>query len=173
MDVGLLLLRVIVGLTVAAHGGQKLFGWFGGPGREGFAQFLESLGFRRTRFHTWLAGGAELVGGVFLALGLLTPLAAAAIIGVMITATLAVHVKNGFFAANGGYEFPLLIAVSATAVTLTGPGAYAVDALAGWSVSGAAWALGAVFLAALAAGAVLGARHVEPRMGGSARARTA
>jgi hypothetical protein len=81
MDIGILILRVLVGLTVAAHGAQKLFGIFGGHGLSGTSEFLESLGFRPGRFHAYLLGIAELAGGTLLAIGLFTPVAAAAIIG--------------------------------------------------------------------------------------------
>src|SRR5207244_8770188 len=90
MSAGILLLRLAVGPTVAAHGAQKLFGAFGGHGLEGTAQFLESLGFRPGRLHAWALGAGELVGGIMLATGLLTPLGAAAVIGVMAVAALVV-----------------------------------------------------------------------------------
>jgi putative oxidoreductase len=173
MDIGLLLPRVAVGLTVAAHGAQKVFGWFGGPGRDGFAGFLESLGFRRTRFYTWLAGGAEMLGGVLLALGLLTPLAVAAIIGVMLTASVAAHARNGFFADRGGYELPFVIAVAAAAVSLAGPGTFALDAVLGQAWTGLGWGLGAIVLGILASGAVLTARRLEARELDASRVRTA
>ena len=110
MDFGILALRLIVGLTVAAHGGQKLFGIFGGHGISGTSQFVESLGFRPGRPYAYLLGIAELVGGLFLAIGYLTPIAAIAIIGVMTTAAVAVHRSKGFFVTNGGFEYPFVLA---------------------------------------------------------------
>src|SRR2546421_8063795 len=104
MDVGLLVLRLVVGLTIAAHGSQKLFGWFGGGGLDGTAPFLEQLGFRPGKVHAAVTGIAEMGGGAGLALGLLTPLAAAAVIGAMIAAAVSVHWSKGFFLTNGGYE---------------------------------------------------------------------
>src|SRR6266540_6067060 len=98
MNIGLLVLRLVVGLTLAAHGAQKLFGWFGGYGIAGTGQFLEQLGFRPGRLHAAQAGIVEVVGGLFLAAGLLTPAAAAAVVAVMLVAAVSVHVKNGFFA---------------------------------------------------------------------------
>src|SRR5678815_1050474 len=86
MDIGLLVLRLAVGLTMAAHGGQKLFGWFGGYGIAGTGGFLESLGFRPGKVHAGLAGTAELLGGLLIALGLLTPVGAALVIAVMVVA---------------------------------------------------------------------------------------
>src|SRR2546429_9569862 len=105
MSAGILLLRLAVGLTVAAHGAQKLFGAFGGHGLEGTAQFLESLGFRPGRLHAWALGAAELVGGIMLAPGLLPPLAAAAV-GVMAGAAPALHRPRGLSAANRGDAVP-------------------------------------------------------------------
>lgn len=156
IDVGLLLLRVVAGLTVAAHGAQKLFGWFGGPGLTGFADGLEEMGFRRTRGLAWLAGLAELGGGLLLALGLITPLAAAAVIGMMLSASIVAH--KGFFAATGGYELPLLLAVVAAATALTGPGAYALDTVFEIAVTDLAWTLGGIALGVIAA-AVVGIVH--------------
>src|SRR6185503_21161383 len=87
MSVGLLMLRLVVGLSLAAHGAQKLFGWFGGYGLTGTGQFLEQLGFRPGRLHAAQAGLAEFLGGLFLAAGFLTPLATAAVLAVMLVAT--------------------------------------------------------------------------------------
>ncbi|HVJ27733.1 MAG TPA: DoxX family protein, partial [Vicinamibacterales bacterium] len=95
MEIGLLLIRAVVGLTMAAHGAQKLFGWFGGYGLEGTGGFLEQLGFRPGRRHAFMAGLVETGGGLFLALGLLTPFAAAAIVAVMLVAAVTVHLKGG------------------------------------------------------------------------------
>jgi putative oxidoreductase len=85
-----------------------------------------------------------------LTLGLLTPLAAAAIIGVMAAATLSVHVAKGLWNTNGGYEFPLVMAASAAAVAIAGPGRYSLDALFGWDLDGLAWGVGAVALGLVA-----------------------
>src|SRR5439155_1943196 len=98
MSIGLLILRLVVGLTLAAHGAQKLFGWFGGYGLAGTGQFLEQLGFRPGRIQAAQAGLAEFVGGLLLAAGFLTPVGAAAVAAVMLVASVSVHLKNGFFA---------------------------------------------------------------------------
>ena len=98
MSLGLLILRLVVGLSLAAHGTQKLFGWFGGYGLKGTGQFLEQLGFRPGRLQALQAGLAETLGGLFLAAGFLTPAAAAAVVAVMLVAAVSVHLKNGFFA---------------------------------------------------------------------------
>lgn len=102
MDLGLLIVRLVIGITLAAHGSQKLLGWFGGGGIAGTGPFFEQLGFRPGRLHAALAGIAETGGGLLLAAGLLTPLAAAAILGVMVVAVGSVHGKKGFFLQNGG-----------------------------------------------------------------------
>src|SRR5439155_1475112 len=109
MSIGLLILRLAVGLSLAAHGAQKLFGWFGGYGIAGTGQFLEQLGFRPGRLYAAQAGIAEVAGGLFLAAGILTPAAAATVVAVMLVAAVSAHIKNGFFAHNGGYEYTLVL----------------------------------------------------------------
>jgi putative oxidoreductase len=152
MSIGLLILRLVVGLTLAAHGAQKLFGWFGGYGLAGTGQFLEQLGFRPGRIQAAQAGLAEVVGGLFLAAGFLTPVGAAAIVAVMLVASVSVHLKNGFFAPGGGYEYNLVLGAAAAALAFTGPGALSLDQAFGISWSGDAWGA-----AALAAGLIGGA----------------
>ncbi|MCX9191337.1 DoxX family protein [Carbonactinospora thermoautotrophica] len=130
---GLLLLRVVVGLlTMAAHGSQKLFGWFGGEGFQGTAKSFAGLGYEPGTLFAVLGGSAEFFGGLLLALGLLTPLGAAAVLGMMLNAIVAVHLKAGFFAATGGFEYPLLIAAAAATLGFTGPGRFALDAGRPW-----------------------------------------
>ncbi|MEU9039039.1 DoxX family membrane protein [Streptomyces sp. NPDC048352] len=126
-DAGLLLLRVVLGLTVAAHGSQKLFGWFGGGGISGTGRFFTAVGYPAGDAMAAVAGLTETLGGLGLALGLLTPLAGAAVTGTMINA-LAVHGAGAFFAPKG-MEYELLLAVAAAALTLTGPGRHSVDRL--------------------------------------------
>ena len=148
MDIGLLFLRLAVGLTLAGHGTQKLFGWFGGPGLSATGQFLTVLGFPPGRRHALMAAFGETVGGVLLAVGLATPLAAAVVVSVMLVAVVTVHLGKGFFAQNGGYEYPFVLAVAALSVAFTGPGSLSIDALVGLQFSGARWVTGA-FLAGL------------------------
>jgi len=148
MDAGLLLARLVVGLLMAAHGSQKLFGWFGGYGLAGTGGFFEQLGFRPGRLFAAAAGGTELVGGLLIALGLLGPLGPALIVSVMIVAIATVHWQHGVFAQNNGYELPLLYSVTAAAIALVGNGAYSLDAVVGLSwpaeVAWAALALGVI-----------------------------
>jgi putative oxidoreductase len=128
MDVGLVMVRVVVGLLMAAHGSQKLFGWFGGYGLAGTGGFFESLGFRPGRPFAALAGATEFVGGWLVALGLLGPVGPALVLSVMIVAAITVH-WHGVFATSNGVEIPLLYSVVAVALAFTGPGRYSLDAV--------------------------------------------
>jgi putative oxidoreductase len=155
MDVGFLILRVVVGALFAAHGAQKLFGWFGGYGIDGTAGFMGSLRYRNPRMAAIAAGTFEIGAGLFLVAGLLTPLAAAAVIGVMINAIVSVKWSQGLFA---GYELDLLYATSAAALAFTGAGRYSVDSALGWQLAGTTWGLIALGLGGVVALAVLGSR---------------
>ncbi len=128
VDVGLLLLRVVVGVTFSLHGMQKLFGWFGGGGFDGTAEWFASLGFGNGRAATAMAGGSEIAGGLGLALGLLTPLSAAAMIGTMTTAALVNNAENGFWSASKGWELNGYLIAVAWVVATTGAGAHSLDA---------------------------------------------
>jgi putative oxidoreductase len=128
LDFALLIMRVVTGLLFIGHGTQKLFGWFGGGGLEGTAQFFRKVGVRPAKFWALLAGLSEALGGLGLALGLLTPLAAAAIIGVMLTAMIKVHWQQGIWNTEHGIELPLVYTIIALVVGLVGPGAYSLDA---------------------------------------------
>jgi putative oxidoreductase len=162
MDIGLLLLRLTVGLTLAAHGTQKLFGWFGGPGLDASGQFFEMIGFLPGRRQALLAGMAETGGGLLLALGLLTPVAAAVLFSVMLVAAISVHFQKGFFAQNGGYEYTLVLGVAALTVAFTGPGSLSLDALLGHYLSGAFWGMAALFVGVLGGVAPLIQRRAAP-----------
>ena len=149
MAYGLLLLRVVGGLTIAAHGVQKLFGWFGGGGVRGTAGFFENIGFRPPLALAVLAGLGE-TGGLLFAAGFLTPLAALGMTIVMLTAIAVVHWSKGFFNTNGGLEFPLSLATIAIAVATTGPGRFSIDRAIGWddNISGLWWGVGVAGVAA-------------------------
>jgi putative oxidoreductase len=131
IDVGLLVLRLVLGVIFIGHGAQKLFGSFGGPGLKGTAQGFEQLGLRPGRLMAILAGLAEFLGGILVIWGFLTPLAALALIVVMIVAVLTVHLKYGFFNTNGGYEFNLALAGMAVTLLIAGTGAYSLDSVLG------------------------------------------
>ena len=134
MDLALLLVRLLLGLGMAAHGAQKLFGWFGGPGLAGTAGFFEGLGFRPGRFFATAAALGETGSGLLVALGLFGPVGPALMILVMVVAMLSVHAPNGFFVTNNGIEVPLLYALGAFMLAFTGPGTYSLDTLLGWQV---------------------------------------
>lgn len=164
MDLALLVLRLVVGLTFAAHGAQKLFGAFGGYGIGGTAGFFEQIGLRPGKLHAWAAGIAEFFGGLVIALGLVTPVPAAALIAVMTAAVITVHLKNGFFVANQGYEFNLALAAALIALAGVGAGGWSLDNALGIDMTGTAWALGALGAGLLGGiGAVLSGRFVSRR----------
>jgi putative oxidoreductase len=152
MSYGILFLRLVLGLTIAAHGAQKLPGLFGGGGLRGTAGFMSQLGFRRAPLVAALAALGELSGLLFAA-GFVTPLAAFAIVVVMTTAIATVHWKNGFFSGGGGFEYNLLILSVAAAVAATGPGRFSVDRLIGWddNISGLWWGVGVLVVGMLVA----------------------
>ncbi|TMD12152.1 MAG: DoxX family protein [Chloroflexi bacterium] len=128
---GLLILRLVIGLTVAGHGAQKLFGWWGGPGMNGWVGAMNRMRIRPAVPWAWVSALAELLGGLGLAIGLLTPLPSLAIAGSMLVAIALVHWPRGFWATKGGYEFNLSILAGIAAIALTGPGAYSLDAAFG------------------------------------------
>ncbi|MFJ5263365.1 DoxX family protein [Streptomyces sp. NPDC088387] len=157
-DVGLLVLRLTLGVILAAHGTQKLFGWFGGNGIDGTGRFFQASGYPAPEFMATVAGLIETGGGIALALGLLTPLAAAAVLGNMVNAV-AVGWAGGFFAPTG-IEFPLLLACAAGALALSGPGRFSVDrSLPVLRVHRLGYGASAVALALITAGIFLAMRN--------------
>jgi len=132
IDLGLLVLRLAVGLTIAPHGAQKLFGWFGGYGVKGTGAWLDSMGAKNGALIALFAGLGEFFGGLGVAAGFLTPIAAVGVIAVMIGAIATAHKGKGFFNTNGGSELPLLIALGALGIAIAGPGAYSLSATLGF-----------------------------------------
>jgi putative oxidoreductase len=154
-DIALLLLRLTFGLLMAGHGAQKLFGLFGGPGLSATGKSFAALGYRPGDFYAGLTGVSELLGGLGLALGLVTPLAAAAVIGVMINA-LVLHSPNGLYSPRGdGMEYPLLITIVALTIAAIGPGRLALDRVFPWRNGGLVAATVALGLGGAAAAIVL------------------
>lgn len=151
MRLGRLLLRATVGAFFVGHGAQKLFGAFGGHGLKATADGFESMGLKPGNVHATAAGAAETLGGAGILLGYQTPLAASAIIGTMATAINRVHLKNGPWAADGGYEYNAVLIGAAATLAEVGPGPLSLDALRGKERSGAAWSLFALVAGALGA----------------------
>jgi len=150
--IALLILRLGVGLTFAAHGAQKVFGWWGGPGFENWQGAIAHMGFQPARVFAAASAGIELVAGLFLAVGFLTPLAGAPLIAQSVAIIGLVHWQNGFFNTSGGIEFPLTLGVATAAIVLAGAGAWSIDAAVGIALEPAA-RVGLVILG-LAGGAV-------------------
>ena len=134
MDAGLLVLRLALGLAMAAHGSQKLLGRFEGPGPRGTSAFVRRLGFRPVALWTPAVWATEVGGGLLFAAGLLDPLGTLGIAAAMLVATFAAHWGKGFFAQRGGLEVPFLYAAGAAAGAITGPGRYSLDSLFGISL---------------------------------------
>jgi putative oxidoreductase len=128
-DLALLILRLAVGLTFAAHGAQKAFGWWSGPGPAKWAKAVHSMTFHPPMLFAAASIGAELGGGIALALGFMTPVAAAILIAQAIVISVQVHLAHGFFSTNGGLEFPFVLGCAAMAVGLLSAGAVSLDAL--------------------------------------------
>ncbi len=144
MQLGRTLLRLTLGGLFVGHGSQKLLGWFGGHGLDGTAQMFESLGLRPGKTHAIAAGAAEAGGGALMVAGLATPLAASAVTATMLTAIHRVHLKNGPWATNGGYEYNLVLIAAALALAEVGPGSLSLDAKLGRKLYGPGWAIAAL-----------------------------
>jgi len=134
MSTGFLIARLVLGLALAAHGAQKLFGWFGGYGLTGTGGYFASIGFRPGVFFALAAGLGEVGGGLLTAAGLFGPVGPALITVVMLVAILAVHRPNGFFASSNGVEMPLLYLIGALPLAVAGPGRYSLDGLLGFPI---------------------------------------
>ncbi len=162
MDMGLLFIRVVVGLLLVGHGTQKLFGWFGGHGPSTTGAFFEFLGYRPGVFFAVVAGLGEAGGGALLALGFLTPLAGAAVVGVMLNAASSLRDK-GPWIINGGWEYTAVLATVGAAIALTGPGSISIDHLIGieWSTP---WSMVGIALGAGSAAATLLLRRRLPSL---------
>jgi len=131
LGLGLLVARLVIGPVMAAHGAQKLFGWFGGYGLSQTGEFFAALGFRPGRTFAAVASLAEITSGALVALGFLGPVGPALMISVMLVAMITVHRENGLFASGNGVEVPLLYMTAALGLALTGYGPYALDGVLG------------------------------------------
>ena len=167
MDLGRLLLRLVIGGLFIGHGTQKLFGWFGGPGLEATSQGFESMGLAPGRRNALAAGITETAAGTTLALGLATPLAAAGLVSVMLTAIRTVHWKNGPWSTNGGYEYNAVLIAALLGLAEAGPGQWSLDHAYGMERSGLVWlitALAAGTAGSLSATAIGHQQGAEPEL---------
>jgi putative oxidoreductase len=130
-DLAFLLVRLLVGLAIAAHGAQKLFGWFAGYGIKGTGGFFETMGFRPGTFFATAAGLSETFGGVLMVFGLLGPVGPMLVIATMIVAIFSVHIKNGFWQASNGYELNTLYIAGSIAIAFAPLSAYSLDGALG------------------------------------------
>lgn len=158
-DTGLLIIRLVVGLLLAGHSAQKLFGMFGGPGFKGTSGWLGSMGLRPAGMWTLLAGLSEFGGGVLVTLGLLTPLGAIGIAAAMVMGALLAH-RQALWITEGGMEYNLVLIAVVVALAFTGPGQFSLDALLGLSVP-LPFSIGVAILALLSVSIALGTRTVS------------
>ena len=158
MEIGVLLIRFTIGVLFVGHGTRKLFGWFGGGGVAGTAEYFESLGFRHGRFLARLIGAAEAASGVLLVVGFLTPMAATVIAMIMLNAILVGHWDSGLWAVDGGFEYRLVLGVVVVGLAAMGPGPLSVDAALGLQWSGVFWGLASTLAALLSSFFALGTR---------------
>jgi putative oxidoreductase len=171
MEVGLLIVRVVVGVLLVGHGSQKLFGWFNGYGLKGTGGYMESFGLRPGALFAFAAGAAELAGGLGFATGFATPAAAALVASTMLVAARTDHAGKGLWIYNGGLEYVLTNAAVVIGVAFAGAGEWSLDNAIGWDVSGTWWGLGASAAAALGGAGVLAVRRLGTAP--QARAQTA
>ncbi len=146
MNLGLLILRLVVGLLFVGHGAQKLFGIWGGHGLKATAGFFEQIGLKPGRFHAAAAGLMEFGGGLLLAFGLFTPFAAAILIAVMTAAVITVHFAKGLWSTNGGFEYNLVLAAASFALAAIGAGSWSLDHALSFSIHGVLWGVGALLV---------------------------
>jgi putative oxidoreductase len=165
IDVALLILRLMIGGVMIVHGLNHAFG---GGRLPGAARWFESLGLRHGMMQAAMSAIVEVVAGTGLALGMLTPLSAAAVVGVMLVAGVVAHRRNGFFVFKDGYEYVLVLALGAIVIAIAGPGAASVDATLGIVVAGGWGALIAAGLGILGVALLLGATYRPQAKGASA-----
>lgn len=163
MSIGPLIVRVVIGSLFVGHGMQKLAGWFGGPGIEGTEKMMDALDLHPSRRNAVASGATEAVCGGMLVAGLATPLAAAGLVGAMVTAVRTVHWRNGVWNSNRGWEYNAVLIASLFTLVESGPGAVSMDAARGRVRSGFGWAFGALAAGAAASSAIveLGRRNAR------------
>jgi len=159
---GLLILRIVTGVILTAHGTQKLFGWWGGPGMTGWIGAMNRMRLRPAAPWAWISALAEVLGGLGLIVGLLTPFPSLAIAGSMLVAIALVHWPRGFFVTKGGYEFNLLILAAVSAIAIAGPGAYSLDSAIGIHLPEPVTLIVTTILLLIGVGVALGTRAPAP-----------
>lgn len=162
LDVGLLVVRLLVGGLLVGHGLQKLTHRLRGQGLDGTAGFFGQLGYPYPRMMALMAGATEMGVGMLFAVGFALPLAAAGLIGVMLNAAVTVHAANGLWIQHGGYEYPLVLGVLGAGLALTGPGGYALAAWAEIELAGLTTGGAAAFTGVGLGAATLGLRRRQP-----------
>jgi putative oxidoreductase len=167
---GLLVVRLIGGGIFAGHGAQKAFGWWKGPGPAGWRKAIEGMNIRPVGFWWFVSIAAELVGGLALVVGILSPLVAAVLIGQLVVIIFRAHWSKGFWNRDGGIEFPLALAMAPLMVVAAGAGGISVDAAVGFALPGA-WRLGLAIVGALVGAAVILTLRLAPRPSPAAAAR--
>ena len=159
LDTGLLAIRAVIGLLMAGHGVGNLFGWLGGFGLDGTGEMFERLGYRPGRRYAGLAGTTEVLAGALFAIGLATPLAAAAIVGIMLNTIFTAHRNKGPWYFNGGWEYNLTLLTIAAAFAFTGAGSASLDEAIGADLGGIGPGIAALALGLIAGAAVLSLRR--------------
>jgi putative oxidoreductase len=159
---GLLILRIVTGVILTAHGTQKLFGWWGGPGMTGWIGAMNRMRLHPAAPWAWISALAEVLGGLGLIVGLLTPFPSLAIAGSMLVAIALVHWPRGFFVTKGGYEFNLLILAAVAAIAIAGPGAYSLDSAIGIHLPEPVTLIVTTILLLIGVGVALGTRAPAP-----------
>ncbi|MFI0374123.1 DoxX family protein [Actinomadura sp. 1N219] len=165
MEAGLLIIRVAVGVIMFYHGTEKLFGWWGGEGVGGAAEFFGRQGYRAPRLTAAVAGLTESAGGLLLAAGLLTPLGAVMLIGVFVN-IMILHLPNGLSRRRNGCEYELVLMAATCCIAFTGPGTAAADGALGLDLNGAGWG-GAVTAIGVLSGLAVSASRARSRRPGS------
>jgi putative oxidoreductase len=163
MSVGPLIVRVVIGSLFVGHGMQKLAGWFGGAGIEGTEKMMDALDLHPSRRNAVASGATEAVCGGMLVAGLATPVAAAGLVGTMVTAIRTVHWRNGLWNSNRGWEYNAVLIASLFALVEAGPGPVSMDAARGRVRSGFGWAFGAIAAGAAASTAIVELGHRNAR----------
>ncbi|MDP9265489.1 MAG: DoxX family protein [Chloroflexota bacterium] len=159
-DVGILIVRLAVGLTFAAHGAQKVLGWWAGPGFAGWTAAIGRMGLRPSPLWAAVSAGVELVGGLLVAVGLFMPIASALLVAQASYIVFRVHLPRGFWISGGGIEFALQLLAGSLLVVASGPGAIALDPALGLDFA-VGWRAG--FLAAAVAGALIAMAIARPK----------